>query len=74
MTHKFVGLTPRDLASGRPVAFGDVVKLPDSPPHPADAELIDEGLLVPVEAPKKPARKSTPKPAPTPALDTEEKK
>jgi hypothetical protein len=53
---RFTGAHPEDLASGRSVAFGDVVEL-SRREKAANARLIDEGRLQPI-----PRRRSSRKP------------
>jgi hypothetical protein len=50
MRHKWVGGHPQDLADGTMLAVGDEVNLDgDALDHPHNRDLLDRGLLIPVE-------------------------
>lgn len=72
MSHTYVGLTPRFLASGRPIVFGDVLE-------DADLMLTDEvtranlvpSLDAPAPAPAQPDSQPEPREAVTTGNETQ---
>lgn len=58
MKFTYTGSLPDELASGRPLAFGDVVDL-SSAAQRANSRLIDEERLVRASTPAKPSTRSS---------------